>query len=425
MKILVLSNLYPPDVLGGYELGCRQAVDGLIANGHDVRVLTTTPRQASATPAEPHVVRRLDLHDLWYNAQRPASNPAVNRVWDVDANWVSAHNVHVLLQEVESFQPDVVYVWMILGVGGLGLLGAIQHMALPWVWHLMDEVPSQLCSTNWAVVPGLAKSYNRFFDGRYISCSRSLAERIVRKGIELRSQVDTVPNWVIGDRPPLRETFYRGGTLRIMSAGRVTRDKGMALLVEASKALVDDGYEDFEVDIFGPVVEPAIPEQARKLGLGDRVRFRGSVPQAQLFKMYDEFDLFAFPTESREPFGFAPLEAAARGCVPLMTQVCGIGEWLVHDVHCLKTARTVGAFAEAIAKVIRGEVDLATIGARAQKVVLRDFHRDAILPRIERILREAADAPRPRAAGTAEDAHRMALIAERLSHAIVQEPFCG
>jgi hypothetical protein len=27
VKVLVVSNLYPPDVMGGYELGCRQAVD--------------------------------------------------------------------------------------------------------------------------------------------------------------------------------------------------------------------------------------------------------------------------------------------------------------------------------------------------------------------------------------------------------------
>ena len=29
VKILVLSNLYPPDVIGGYELGCRQVVEAL------------------------------------------------------------------------------------------------------------------------------------------------------------------------------------------------------------------------------------------------------------------------------------------------------------------------------------------------------------------------------------------------------------
>src|SRR5207237_4333070 len=29
VKILVLSNLYPPDVIGGYELVCAQVVDAL------------------------------------------------------------------------------------------------------------------------------------------------------------------------------------------------------------------------------------------------------------------------------------------------------------------------------------------------------------------------------------------------------------
>ena len=40
MKILVLSNLYPPDFHGGYELGCEQAVNALPARGHEVRVVT-------------------------------------------------------------------------------------------------------------------------------------------------------------------------------------------------------------------------------------------------------------------------------------------------------------------------------------------------------------------------------------------------
>ena len=31
MTILVLSNLYPPVVIGGYELVCKQAVDALMA----------------------------------------------------------------------------------------------------------------------------------------------------------------------------------------------------------------------------------------------------------------------------------------------------------------------------------------------------------------------------------------------------------
>ena len=64
MKILVVSNLYPPDFIGGYELGCRQAVDVLRDRGHEVRVLTSTPR--TPVPAAPHVRRRLKFNnDYW------------------------------------------------------------------------------------------------------------------------------------------------------------------------------------------------------------------------------------------------------------------------------------------------------------------------------------------------------------------------
>ena len=42
MNILFLSNFYPPQVIGGYESLCMEAVDGLAKRGHDVTVLTTT-----------------------------------------------------------------------------------------------------------------------------------------------------------------------------------------------------------------------------------------------------------------------------------------------------------------------------------------------------------------------------------------------
>ena len=83
VKILVLSNLYPPDVIGGYELGCKQAVDALRARGHDVRVLTIAPR--TPVPAEPHVLRALKLSEVWNSnryvlgAQPPRHQPAACR----------------------------------------------------------------------------------------------------------------------------------------------------------------------------------------------------------------------------------------------------------------------------------------------------------------------------------------------------------
>jgi glycosyltransferase involved in cell wall biosynthesis len=422
VKILVLSNMYPPDVLGGYELGCKQAVDWLRARGHEVRVLTSTPRLPTSAQDDPDVLRRFQLNDLWYNATRSASLPAVNKVWDVDANWFSAHNVHTLIQQLEGFRPDVVYAWMLTGLGGLGLVGCLQFMGVPWVWHLMDEVPVQVCSTNWRVIPELTRLFDRFVSGRYAACSHAMIERIEATGLRLGTDVEVMPNWLVGDCPPPRERFYRSGPLRVISAGRVVREKGIDLLVEAAKRLVDEGCDQFRVDVYGPVLDGSIVDLARSHGLGNRVRFHGAIGQEELATKFAESDVFAFPTEPREPFGFAPLEAASQGCVPLVSISCGIAEWLVHRVHCIKAGRTAEQFAGAIASVIRGEIDLAPIGRRAQAVAWRDFHRDAILPRVERLLATAAGADR-RQGGSAEDAYRMAQVAEKLAHAIVQEPF--
>ena len=41
MRVLVISNLFPPDVIGGYELLCQDLADGLHERGHEVRVLTS------------------------------------------------------------------------------------------------------------------------------------------------------------------------------------------------------------------------------------------------------------------------------------------------------------------------------------------------------------------------------------------------
>jgi hypothetical protein len=41
----VVTNLYPPHHIGGYELGCRDVVEKLRSRGHAMRVLTSSFRQ--------------------------------------------------------------------------------------------------------------------------------------------------------------------------------------------------------------------------------------------------------------------------------------------------------------------------------------------------------------------------------------------
>ena len=199
MKVLVLSNLYPPDVIGGYELGCKQVVDALRARGHDVRVLTTAPR--TPVPGEPHVARQLQLSEVWNDYMYRHSSPVTSRLLQAESTLVSAFNVHALARVLEEFRPDVAYIWMIVGVGGLGLMATLQHLKVPWLWHLMDDVPVAICRPNGRVIAPLLREVDRQLDGRYLACSRQLVDEVEAAGVRLRPGVEVVPNWVVGGAP--------------------------------------------------------------------------------------------------------------------------------------------------------------------------------------------------------------------------------
>ncbi len=314
---------------------------------------------------------------------------------------------------------------MIVGIGGLGLMATVQHLRLPWVWHLMDDVPVQLCRLGRAghraavargrpparrPLPGLLAPTRRRDRGGWASGSAPTS-RWCRTGSSAT--------------PPARERAYRpGDTLRVIAAGQIAQHKGIDILIESIAEVRARGFENLEVDIYGNVEDQFFPTLVRRLGVDDHVRFRGSRPQAELARLYASYDLFAFPTWHREPFAFAPLEASWRGCVPLMSQLSGNAEWAVHGVHCLKADRTPRAFADALTSVLSGAVDLGPIARRAAAVIGRDFHLDAQIPRIEAALAGAASRPRL-GAGTAAEAYRMALLAEKLTKVLVQEAACA
>ncbi len=118
MKVLVLSNLYPPDVVGGYELACRQVADALAARGHEVRVLTSSPRVPVGR--ESHVIRTLKLTELW-NAPRVGWRPpSAELLDDAESRMVCATTSTRLATVLEDERPDVVYVCSVVGLGGSG-----------------------------------------------------------------------------------------------------------------------------------------------------------------------------------------------------------------------------------------------------------------------------------------------------------------
>ena len=67
VKILVVTNLYPPHHAGTFDLRCESVVNNLKLRGHPVRVLTSTHGMRSAQEGG-EVERRLLLNGVFSTA---------------------------------------------------------------------------------------------------------------------------------------------------------------------------------------------------------------------------------------------------------------------------------------------------------------------------------------------------------------------
>ena len=96
MRILVISNLYPPVAVGGYEIRCAHTVEWL-ARRHEMLVLTSNRRRREIE-ADPKVSRELPLLP-----ERP-----IGTVRAPFAAWRAGRAVRRALRR---HRPDLVFVW--------------------------------------------------------------------------------------------------------------------------------------------------------------------------------------------------------------------------------------------------------------------------------------------------------------------------
>ena len=414
MRILAVSNLYPPGVVGGYELMCAQVAEALAALRHEVLVLTAQPGIAAPDapePGRPVVARHLALAPIFDPAQVAAHSIPALQALEARSQWIDAHNAGALVDAVERFRPDVAYLWNTVGVGGLGLLGTLKALGVPWVWHLSDRVPFQLCSERGYLLPPLGTAFLHHGRGNYIALSDVLIAELGGLGVPLRGNVTKLPAWADTEDVPVRLTTELGDPLRLAFAGQVGAHKGADIAVDVVIELHRRGIAA-TLDLWGEVLDLSLPGRAWAAGLGDNVTFHGPTPHARVLEGVAGCDLLLFPTWPREPFGMVPAEAAAVGTPPILSH-CGAAEWLHDGVHALHAPRSVEGFVEAVLRVVDGQVDVAALARQAAARVRSDLSLTAAVPVIEARLQEAARPCRVSPA-RARRAYNLALVGERL-----------
>ena len=156
--------------------------------------------------------------------------------------------------------------------------------------------------------------------------SEYMKQELLRNGFDA-SRIEIHPPVPRMGDSGLRSSFSERNL--ILFAGQVIRGKGVDVLLRALSLLTCP----FECVILGDGSHRAVCERlGRRLQLGDRVTFKGFVPQEELKKYYVECSVVAVSSVWPEPIATIGLEAMRYALPVVAFDAGGIKDWLI-DGH--------------------------------------------------------------------------------------------
>jgi len=137
---------------------------------------------------------------------------------------------------------------------------------------------------------------------------------------------------------------------RVLFASRLTREKGVDLLLDAFES-VGPGVA---LDIAGAgIADEHIARRAASHPARDRIRLLGPLDRPSLRKAMARASAVVVPSVWPEPYGIVGIEALALGRPVVATDVGGIGEWAREDLGVMRVPPDdPGATARAIERAI-------------------------------------------------------------------------
>lgn len=375
MKILVITNLYPPQLIGGYERSMADYSRLLHQRGHKVHVLTSNTEAYTTSyteaVAEPIINRTLKLCGEW-TQQSPAC-------YSFDVIQDALHcNRHIIRSEIESFQPDVCLSGNIDFLG-LDALEIILENSIPVLHYMMNEHPGYL--------PEVAPKTQQY---QYITCSEWIRKTLEQAGYPTATAQTIYPGAAVEEF--YQEELPQRDYLRIAYASLVMPYKGAGVLMEAL-ALLKATELKFTATFAGGSLMPefvaALQSFAEAEGMKDQVTFTGALSREGLKQLYKNHNVLVFPSCFPEPFGISQIEAMASGLALVTSGTGGACETIRHGQEgFLFESENFLELAETLSYLPTHVDEWKTISHNGQQHALSKFGQAKAVEEIETILLE-------------------------------------
>ena len=352
MRVLLLSNLYPPYVEGGAEILAGEIGAGLARLGHEVMVLTSSHGiLTSQRDGQPW--RSLHIAPTAYFNQRLPWWRQLKQLLNYYRRYHNPANARELQQAVAAIQPDVLYIWEITGIGVSSIMKTLPDLNVPIVFHLgsywllyarsPDTEQSRL-HTRW-LKQRLIGTVSEFTWTSLIAVSATVKQKYVQAGFD-EKRIEVIYNGIDSRflALPKAASDITRKTYQLLFVGRVRAEKGILILLKALDLLMhEEGWirnkeKSLSLHIFGDgdkVYMSDLQSFLRERQLTSVVTFHGIVPQDELIEQYDRADILLVPSLWQEPFGLVVLEAMARGLPVIASKIGGLVEIVTHEVNGL------------------------------------------------------------------------------------------
>jgi glycosyltransferase involved in cell wall biosynthesis len=332
MRILTISNLYPPVAVGGYETRCAHTMQWL-ARTHDIVVLTSRMSRRGLASEQ-------DIHrDLPFV---PETRRGV-----LMAPLASLRAVRVMKRALRRHKPDLIFVWNASNIPRAAVRVA-QESDIPVAFSLADPWLGRFSEGDMLLryLAGDARGMHRMW-GWVARCVNLLPAlrvdldtprpaSLVWNSNALRDQT-AIPKAVA---PILERVIYPGTDHEqlfaemervpatvptIVYVGRIEPQKAPDTAVRALALLRERHGIDARLLVLGSGERAhvrALEELVDELGLREAVELRGKLPVEGVAAALAQAHAIVVPSRWQEPFGLVCLEAAfAR--VPVVASLSG------------------------------------------------------------------------------------------------------
>ena len=403
MRILVISDLYPPVAFGGYESETAALVDGL-RERHDVVVLTSDRDRASA-PQEPHVRRDL-----------PYVGPRRREV--LRAPVAAARAARVARAAMAEFRPELVYVANSVAIPQSAPLVAASS-GLPVVYRLSELfMASSLYSGDRflrTLFPGqtgaraalapLMRLANRHPALRLDPAARSRAaiswaSNALREHVTLPASIEPVLERTIHPATTQEAAFAaleRTPSERptVLFLGRMTTAKGIEVAYRSLARVREHHDLDARLVVVGTATDEMnalLTDLAAALGVADAVETLGRLETDELAGVLASAGVLVLPTVEWDVFPLVLIEAGLARVPIVAARIGGVPEAVEDGRHALLfEPGDVAACADAIAAVL---ADPAAAEERAGRAYerMRELSVERYREQSEGFITEAAEA---------------------------------